>query len=176
MCQIHWAALGAVVLFSLIHPPVTLKRGSFGIPTFPWPLAAEPERPGACAWVQRRKKTLSASVLPREVTHSMMLPGSPRGLAAKPRVLTASLAQSSLWSLKPWHTKAAMNATAPTFPSIVGALVTCSLGREESWISSGSVVPGRAPVESNQAALDLVTQQEQGDSSQTTGFWVRVSH
>ena len=128
MCQIHWAALGAVVLFSLIHPPVTLKRGSFGIPTFPWPLTAEPERPGACAWVQRRKKTLSVSVLPREVTHSMMLPGSPRGLAAKPRVLTASLVQSSLWSLKPWHTKAALNATAPTFPSIVG-----DTGYMQSW-------------------------------------------
>ena len=86
MCQINWAALGAVVLFSLIHSPVTLKWGSFGIPIVPWPLTAEPERPRACAWVQRRKKTLSVSVVPREVTHSMMLPGLPRGLAAKPRV------------------------------------------------------------------------------------------
>ena len=98
------------------------------------------------------------------------------GLGGQTQSLTASLVQSSPWSLKPWHTAATLNVTALTFLSIAGALVTCSLGREESWMSSGSVVPGRAPVESNQAALDLVTQPGQGDSSQTTGFWVRVSH
>ena len=37
-----------VVLFSLIYPLITLKRGSFGIPTFPRPSATAPAQPRVC--------------------------------------------------------------------------------------------------------------------------------